>query len=297
VLTLPSKRLFLWALGMMSALIAVGVWLVPVVAVRHLKRQDQADQTWHSSSPSLGYAGPVIEVVPSIEIHAPRTVRVTETKDITITISKSWLGHSDLFPGAPGAIVSDQPPKVDNRVEQSYTIGLMVVDDAGVVCAEPKKKDFGDSPLTLESKSWYCTMHPKQASDYEILISGLPSVAAAGDSFIVSDASPVQSLDLLPTAGEKADPNRKIYKRFPDGTVTLSVIALTAQGIPAREWAWLEAVGAMIGVLGTILGLPFLKFKLEKQPDSSPSRTDEKDTPEQKTPHKDLSKRNRDKLR
>jgi hypothetical protein len=241
-------------------LAAIGVVLFPRIVARFLKPHGETYQRYSSTGISAGYAGPAIEVLPRVEVGVPRSLRVTETKQLSIVISKYWLGHSDAFPGSgDGASgVSDQSPYIDNRVAKSYTVDLKVVDDAGVVCVLPEEKAFGKDVLTLESIHWYCTIHPKQPGDYSILISGLPAAKDVG-SFTVSDVS-----------GDGLVGKPREYERLADGTLDVPVTVLTTQGVTAREWAWLQCIGACIGVLGTLLGYPFLKSKFDRSP-SDPS--------------------------
>ena len=79
----------------------------------------------------------------------------------------------------------------------------------------------------------------------------------------MSDVSADAALKLFPFPAEKTDDKAQVYKRFPDGTVILNISVLTPQGMTAGEWAWLQAVGALIGVIGTLLAYPFLKSRLE----------------------------------
>jgi hypothetical protein len=180
---------------------------------------------------------------------APRTIRVTQTKPISITITKYTLSHSDLLPGGSSSVMSDQSPQVDNRVAKSYTVELRVIDDAGVVCAEPKEKKFGDEPLTLDTLYWQCTIHPKQAGDYSILVSGLPK----------KDVGTITVADLSVDAAQPHE-----YQQLADGTLSIPVTALTVQGATAGQWAWLQAIGTLLGVFGTVLGYPFLKSRFER---------------------------------
>jgi hypothetical protein len=139
-------------------------------------------------------------------------------------------------------------------------VELRVVDDAGVVCAEPKEKKFGDEPLALESLSWQCTIHPKQAGEYSILVTGLPS----------KDVGVIKVSDSSADAAQACE-----YQRFPDGTLSFPVTALTVQGTTAGQWALLQAIGALLGVCGTVLGYPFLKSRFEKTADRKSSLKDE----------------------
>jgi hypothetical protein len=246
-----SRRLF--AAVSISALLlgTIGYLVLPRLAIRLLKARDRLDRIYNSS-PRADYAGPVLEIEPTITISAPRTVRVTSTKPISISIGKTVIGHSDLLPGGSTLIASDEPPTVDNRVLNSYTVDLRVVDGAGVVCAEPKKRYF-ESPQAIEGVlTWQCTIHPKEAGDYDILVTGLPTKDVGWIS--VNDA-----VNGTPGTGSPD------YKVLSDGTFSISVSALTPQGIPAREWAWLQAVGGLLGVVGTVLGYPFIKSMVESK--------------------------------
>jgi hypothetical protein len=120
-----------------------------------------------------------------------------------------------------------------------------------LVCAGPKERHFEHSDIG-GVLFWRCTIHPKEVGDYDILVTGLPANDVG--SFSITDAA-----NGAPRTGS-AD-----YKRFPDGTLSISVSALTPQGIRAREWAWLQAVGAFIGILGTVLGYPFIKSRVENR--------------------------------
>lgn len=168
-----SRKLLLGG-ALVISLVAAGVFLFPHIAVRFLKSKDKADLHYESSMVGSEYAGPVIEVLPKVEMFVPRTIRVTQTKPISVSIGKYTLSHSDLLPGGSSEIVSDQPPKIDNRVAKSYTVELKVIDDAGVVCAPPDEKRFGDEPLSFDSLDWHCTIHPKQPGEYSILVTRLP---------------------------------------------------------------------------------------------------------------------------
>lgn len=243
-----SKRLLAALLISAVVLGTLGYQVVPRLIVRVLKAHDQEDQIY-SSRFRVDYAGPVLEIEPTIAISAPRTVRVTSTKPISISIGKTFIGHSEVLPGGSSAVASDEPTTVDNRVSSSYTIDLKVVDGAGVVCGEPKERHFEKSFDISELLTWQCTMHPKEAGDYDILVTGLPTKVVS-----------VSVKDTENDTRGTAPPN---YKLLPDGTFVISVSALTPQGIPALEWAWLQAVGGFLGILGTVLGYPFIKSKVE----------------------------------
>jgi hypothetical protein len=244
------KKIVVAAFGI--GLIAAGFFLFPHVAVHFLPSKDKADLHYESSMVSSAYAGPVIEVLPKVEMFVPSTIRVTQTKPISISIGKYTLAHSDLLPGASSNIVSDESPKIDNRVEKSYTVELKVVDDAGIVCAEPKEKKFGDNALTLDTLDWQCTMHPKQAGEYSILVTGLPK----------KDIGRVNVSDVTPDATQPHE-----YHQLADGVLSVPVTALTVQGTTAGQWALLQALGAALGLCGTVLGYPFLKSRFEKKAD------------------------------
>jgi hypothetical protein len=226
----------------------LGYLLVPRLVVRVLKAHDQEDRIY-SSRFRVDYAGPALEIEPTIAISAPRTVRVTSTKPISISIGKTFVGHSDVLPGGSSDVASDEPTTVDNRVSSSYTVDLKVVDSAGVVCGEPKERHFEKSLDISELLTWECTMHPKEAGDYDILVTGLPTK--------------VVSISVKDTDNDTRETAPPSYKLLPDGTFVISISALTPQGIPAREWAWLQAVGGFLGIMGTVLGYPFLKSKVE----------------------------------
>lgn len=243
-----SKRLFAALLISAVVLGALGYLVVPRLVARVLKAHDQEDQIY-SSRFRVDYAGPVLEIEPTIVISAPRTVRVTSTKPISISIGKTFIGHSEVLPGGSSDVASDEPPTVDNRVLSSYTVDLKVVDSAGVVCAEPKERHFEKSLDISEILTWQCTMHPKEAGDFDILVTGLPTK--------------VVSISVKQTENDTRGTAPPIYKLLPDGTFVISVSALTPQGIPAREWAWLQAVGGVLGILGTVLGYPFIKSRVE----------------------------------
>jgi hypothetical protein len=223
---LSRKLLLVAAFG--SSLVAAGFFLFPHVVVRFLRSRDLADQHYESSTVGHSYAGPVIEVFHKIEMFAPRTIRVTQTKPISITFTKYTLSHSDLLPGGSSSVMSDQSPQVDNRVAQSYTVELRVIDDAGVVCAEPKQKKFSDVPLTLDTLYWQCTIHPRQTGDYSILVSGLPK----------KDVGTITVADVSVDAAQSHE-----YQQLADGTLNIPVTALTVQGTTAGQWAWLQAIG------------------------------------------------------
>jgi len=200
------KRLLVAALGV--ALIAAGFFVFPHVAVRFLRSNDRADLHYETAIVGSDYAGPVIEVLPKVEMSAPRTIRVTQTKPISITIGKYTLSHSELLAGGSSDIVSDQSPQIDNRVEKSYTVALKVIDDAGVVCAPPEEKRFGDAPVSLETLDWQCTIHPKQAGEYSILVTGLPK----------KDIGRVKVSDASSSAAQPRE-----YQRLADGRCSARV--------------------------------------------------------------------------
>lgn len=247
---MSRKRLLFGALGI--ALAVVGFFLFPHVAVRFLASRDKADLHYESSMVGSDYAGPVIEVLPKVEVFAPRTIRVTKTKPISISIGKYTLSHSDLLPGGSSNIVSDQSPKIDNRVDKSYTVALKVIDDAGVVCAPPEEKKFGDETVSLETLDWQCTIHPKQAGEYSILVTGLPK-------------KDIGSVKVSDVSSDAAQPRE--YQRLADGTLSVPVTALTVQGTTAGQWAFLQAIGAVLGLCGTVFAYPFLKSQFEKKAD------------------------------
>jgi hypothetical protein len=85
--------------------------------------------------------------------------------------------------------------------------------------------------------------------DYTVIISGLPSAKDAGPIFTVKKNPADDAPQTLPT-----------FERLPDGTVSLTIQVLTEEGLTATQWAWLKALGAVIGVLETILAFPFLKL-------------------------------------
>ena len=255
---MSRKRLLVAALGV--ALIAAGFFVFPHVAVRFLRSNDRADLHYETAIVGSDYAGPVIEVLPKVEMSAPRTIRVTQTKPISITIGKYTLSHSELLAGGSSDIVSDQSPQIDNRVEKSYTVALKVIDDAGVVCAPPEEKRFGDAPVSLETLDWQCTIHPKQAGEYSILVTGLPK----------KDIGRVKVSDASSSAAQPRE-----YQRLADGTLSVPVTALTVQGTTAGQWAFLQALGAVLGLFGTVFAYPFLKSRFEKKADSNSAIKDD----------------------
>lgn len=244
------KRLFVAALGI--ALVMVGFFLFPHIAARFVRPRDKADLHYKSSMVGSDYAGPVIEVLPQVEVFAPRTIRVTQTKPISIAIGTYILAHSDELPGSSSSIVSDQSPKIDNRVEKSYAVELKVIDDAGVICAEPREKKFAEQPVPTDTLHWECTIHPKQAGEYSILVTGLPK----------KNIGKIQVSDVSAGASEPRE-----YERLADGTLSVPVTALTVQGTTAGQWAFLQAIGAILGVCGTVFAYPFLKSWFERKAD------------------------------
>jgi hypothetical protein len=231
--------------------VTAGYWAVPRFATRYIAPRDQPDQDLVSTGFPIKYAGPAIEVVPGIEIRTPRTIHVSQTKPIYIMIFGDPVGHdSDMFPGLNGGEVSDQLPTVDSsHMAPSYTVSLSVTGDIGLACNEPKTKNFGVYPANTTPQTWFCAVHPKDPGDYTVIISGLPSVKDAGPRFIVNKIPADNAPQTLPT-----------FERLPDGTVSLMIQVLTEEGLTAIQWAWLKALGAVIGVLGTILAFPFLKL-------------------------------------
>jgi hypothetical protein len=258
------NRLLAAVIVTMAALGSVGVFLVPRVAARYMKSHDRPEQSWISTGIPPDYAGPVIEVIPSIEITTPVTIRVNNAKRISIAIEGKPMGHGeDLMPGSGGTI-SDQGPRIDNRVAASYTVDLKTSDDFGMACAEPKTRPMA----ALSTQTWYCSVRPKQPGDYEILVSGLPPAKDAGNTFAVYNV-PEGGLDpMLRIFGmAKRD---QTYERLPDGTVSLHVQVLTEQGFTSGQLGWLQAFGAVIGVFGTIFAFPFLKAWFDKTPPPTP---------------------------
>jgi hypothetical protein len=121
--------LVVFAFGL--ALVTAGAVLAPRLGKWYVKAQDKPAQLWTSTGHGVDYAGPVIEVLPSIEIAAPRTIRLTKSGNVSVSIWGTPIGHSsDLIPCSEG-IASDQPPKIDNRLADSYTVDVKANDDVG----------------------------------------------------------------------------------------------------------------------------------------------------------------------
>lgn len=47
----------------------------------------------------------------------------------------------------------------------------------------------------------------------------------------------------------------------------MPVTVLTVQGMTAVQWAWLQAIGGLLGIGGTVLGYPFIKSRFDKKTD------------------------------
>jgi len=262
----PRTALLLALAAVAICLIPAATILLPRVAAKHLRPHDKPQQYWASEGFPIKYAGPVVEIVPEITIVTPQTMRATQSDTLTISISGVQVGHSsDISPG-PGEAVSDQAPTVDNLMANDYTVSVAVGGDIGLGCGNPSKKTFGTYPGNMAPRTWSCVLHPKDAGDYVLLITGLPDKSVAGSSFRVTDAGTGQTLDL---SGQSAQ--GRTIRRDPDGMVTLPIQVLTIEGLTALQYDLLKIAGTLIGVLGTILAYPFLKSLFHVKPPEQPA--------------------------
>jgi hypothetical protein len=269
VLGSHNRKLLITTAAVSIGFVASGSLVFPHIVARHLRPNDQPAQYWESGGFPIKYAGPVVEVVPNTSISTPRTVRVSESKPLLIAIGGARVGHdSDMIPELNNSPISDEPAKIDNLMATEYTVTVIVGGDIGLACSEPKTKKFGVYPANLNTQTWYCTMHPKDAGDYTLYISGLPPKDVGGTYFTVTNEGDGKSQQSLRVEGS-GEPT-KTYVRSSDGTAILPIQVLTIEGLTASQSAWLKAIGAILGILGTILAFPFLKSMFPDAPPSTP---------------------------
>src|SRR5258708_21628441 len=150
--------------------------------------------------------------------------------------------YADLMPSAPPPLSVQLARR---RTTLSNTETLVVTYEMPLpeeTKFELKSPSFDISSPTHIGQSWKWLFQPKQVGTFLL------------------------SLEALTPKSDKVKWNWRIPRDVEDiiqtdsnGTLTLSIQVLTSLGLTAAQEAWLKAAGAVVGLLGTILGYPFWK--------------------------------------
>ena len=192
------------------------------------------------------YAGPVIQVVPIIRIQAPAVLRGNDGDRLSVSVEKALWGHSDAFPGSPFRMQTDQPVKWDTKdVERPFTVQLAVGNGLAIDPIERRvEKSFKDARSLGEPPlNWHWALTAKSAGQHKLLLQGLPL-----NEFRTKLEQPSDPSQPTPVA-----------EILSDGTLQLTILALTSLGLTARQDAILKAIQGVAGFIGVVLAYPFFK--------------------------------------
>jgi hypothetical protein len=165
-----------------------------------------------------------------------------------------------------GGPVSDVGPAVHNHMKSFYTVDISADEPAGLRCEGDKKRPFPKGSVSA-SVLWHCTISPKEPGEHLLDIGGLPIAEAGGKEHL-----------SIADNGDKAHSSIR-YDVLSDGTIELKIESLTANGLTAAQSAWVAMVNLLVGLIGSVLGYPFIKRYFEnkandplaKTPEPSPS--------------------------
>jgi hypothetical protein len=210
-------------------------------------------------------------VYPRVEITAPRTISPGRPGMLTIRIAQSVYVFSSELDNRQ--VVSDLDTDVERWIADSYTVSIMA--PPGIRLSPEVTKStlaFGEAGEI----TWRTYLSAERPCECTILIEGLPCqvgdriqsmlAAAARDNERHQRTYPAYDTRDAPiAAGDELESFRVLPQRTTpaggvdvssDGTVSLSVVALTDAGLTAHQSATLELINWCVALVGAVLAFP-----------------------------------------
>lgn len=200
-------------------------------------------------------AGPMITLSDSIHVMVPQSLRISETKPITVVVGLEVIGHfdDDFFnalnqtpvPGN-GTISTDppEPPSIIHAYEREYTINVSADQLSIFPTTYVATKKFDEKSLEnylyTSPLEWQWTLSAEKPGDRLILISGLKLFESAylGRNWDIPEGAAFITQDIL----------------------TVPVTILTESGLTATQNDWLRIASVFVAILATILGMSVWKW-------------------------------------
>jgi hypothetical protein len=205
------------------------------------------------------YGGPVFQVAPVIRIHAPTILLGSDSERLSISVEKTLLGHSDDLLGHSFSMNTDSPRWDVSDVDKPFVVQLAVPKGLTIDPSERRvERSFKDAKSLDEPPlNWHWALAADSPGQHKLLLQGLPLAR-----FPVRLQTPSGEQDILLSSA----------KVLPEGTLELTIQALTSLGLTARQDALMKAIHGLAGFLGIILAYPVFKRLFDRDKKDADNR-------------------------